>query len=96
MRAGIPLLNIEALDQALTAAMAQYARTAPWLATWLDALCLAVHKQPAAVSLADVQFVGRLCEAGVWMPAPLAQHALYHHLYRSGKDVRHIPSFSPS
>jgi len=60
MRAGILLLNLEALDHALTAATAQYARTAPWLATWLDQLCLAVHKQPAAVSLADVPCVGRL------------------------------------
>jgi hypothetical protein len=87
------MLNLDALDHALTVACAQYAHTAPWLATWLDALCLAVHKQPAAVSLADMLFVGRLCEAGVWMPASLAQHALYHHLYRSGKDVRNVPSF---
>ena len=92
MRAGMPLLNLAALDQALTAARAQYERTAPSLATWLDDLCLAIHKQPAAVSLADVRFVGRLCEAGVWLPAHTAQNALYHHLYRSGKDVRNVPS----
>ena len=87
------MLNLDALDHALTAATAQYAHTAPWLATWLDELFLAVHKQPAAVSLADVQFVGRLCEGGVWMQANMAQNALYHHLHRSGKDVRTVPSF---
>lgn len=87
------MLNLEALDHALTAASAQYARTAPWLAPWLDELYTAVHEQPAAVSLADVLFVGRLGEAGVWMQANAAQNALYHHLHRCGKDVRTIPSF---
>ena len=51
--------------------------------------------QALTASLADVQFVGRLCEGGVWMPANMAQNALYHHLHRSGKDVRTVPSFSP-
>ena len=90
------MLNFDALAHALTAASAQYARTAPCLATWLDELSIAVHEQPATVSLTDVLFVGRLCEGGVWMQATTAQNALYHHLYRSGKAVRHVPSFSPS
>jgi hypothetical protein len=87
------MLNLEALAQALTAASAQYAHTAPSLAAWLDELFIAVHEDLTAVSLADVLFVGRLCEGGVWMQANMAQNALYHHLHRSGKDVRNVPSF---
>ena len=87
------MLNLDALAQALTAASAQCERTAPSLAAWLDELSIAVHEDLAAVSLANVLFVGRLCEGGVWMQANMAQNALYHHLHRCGKDVRTIPSF---
>jgi hypothetical protein len=93
MREDMPVLNLDALAHALTAASAQYAHTAPSLATWLDALFLAVHEDLATVSLADVRFVGRLGEGGVWMPANMAQNALYHHLHRGGKDVSAVPSF---
>jgi hypothetical protein len=43
-----------------------------------------------------VVFIGHLCEEGGWMPANVAQPVLYHHLHRCGRDVRNVPSFSPS
>lgn len=86
------MLHLDALAHGLTAARAPCVRTAPWLATWLDELSIAVPEDLAAVSW----LMWSLSAISARRAANVAQHALYHHLHRCGKDVRNVPSFSPS
>lgn len=80
-------LDLDALDQYLTAVVEHYERNAPRVSRWANELYVRVNEAPERVTLAELRGALALCEAGVWEHPNYAQNRIYKMLDRLGQDT---------
>lgn len=90
-----PMLDFDAIRDALSRVVEHYEKTAPVVSGWADDVYIRLNGQADKVVVSELMFAQRLIgqDGEDWMRSDYAANQLYHLLHRLGRDTTGMAGF---
>jgi len=78
---------LDDIENKLTGIAEHYGKSAPTVTSWAEDLYLRIKKDTTKVVLAELLFLNRFVEEGIWWHPNDAANQVYHLMHRLGQDT---------